>query len=92
MSSDFAAALVFNDGSLQSSSNITSCTHQGTGSYFVNYDSSFNPGPGAQVTAWGPGLIAGLNVFAANTCEVIIQDASGTPTDSGFSFFVPASP
>lgn len=91
MTTAFASGLIGNDGNIISAQNIKSCDHKGKGNYMVNYDASFTAGPGAQATVWGDGLRIGLNILAENTCEVLIQDSSGNPTDSGFSFFVPSN-
>lgn len=91
MTATFASALVGSNGNLTSPQNITSCDHSGTGTYMVNYDTTFSAGSGVQATAWGEGLTIGLNIFAENTCQVLITDTNGNAKDSGFSFFVPGT-
>ncbi|QDG79737.1 hypothetical protein FJ695_20895 [Labrenzia sp. PHM005] len=70
---------------------MASCGYSSTGTCPVNDGSSFSASPGAQASVWGDGLTIGLNIFAENTCQVIIQDAKRKPPDSGSSFFVPGN-
>ena len=86
MGQAIASATVGENGSLNGPQNIASCDHKGKGMYLVNYAPGFSASSGAQATPWGPGHTIGLNIMAANTCEVLVTDVHGNPTDGGFSF------
>lgn len=86
MGQAIASATVAENGSLTGALNIAKCEHKGKGTYIINYANGFSAASGAQATPWGAGHTIGLNIMAENTCEVLVADVHGNPTDAGFSF------
>lgn len=88
MGLSYASAIVGDDGNLTESHNVKNCERIGPGAYMINYVSDFAASSGPQATPWGKDVSAGVNIMAQNTCEVLLTNKEGLPSDTGFSFLV----